>query len=722
MTIGECSSFSQYYQPTPSTDPQPKQAIKSKPNPTYRKFLKDFCNDQNPTSKFKENEGVLSDSDSDESLDGFIVPDDHPIEVYSGSDDEQPMRRTLPRAAKNPDSRKRYREDDVITPSVTKRKKSAHVSDPRWIKFKKSVEYLNLTAEYEKSGSYNIVGREDEVQRIIRLVTQKSGGIRPLLIGPPNIGKCGTVKHLAETLAKLKDKNPLCARSVVMLDCQAVVSNWIASIDDLQIAMVVRQKVSSLLKRHANPIVYFRNIDAFLKYDESTDFLRSFFRQPINMIASISGGEKCGIVGKCHEILAPYNFKMIQINECALEHLPRIIKQNISAHPFPYKNMILSDKALNTAIKLADKYIKDRPFPIKAINLIRETASYIYHATEQNDKKRVIKSEDIAEVVHQETGITVKELMSNSLGHMVNLEVELNRKIVGQEIAIKTVCTHVKQSRIALGREDRPAGVLLFVGPTGVGKTLLAMKLAEGLYHNKEGFERIAMDGYSAPTSLSKLIGTDPGYVGYEQVGSLDGKISKRPHLVVLLDEMEKAHPEVQNFLLGLFDTGFFENGKGQKIDCRNVIFIMTSNVGASELLEVSKEKDFNEADVMKCIDIPLKESFRAEFLNRMDEIVAFKGLKEVDCPRVVEVHLEDIQERYFRSHKIKLSWGDTVIDHFSDRVDQLEYGMRNLGKTINKFVGKSVTDLIEREEILIAGKVHIAIDKDKVVAEKIDE
>lgn len=732
MTIGEqYSSFSQYYQQTPSTDQHPKS--KSKPklpeNRTHRQFLQNICTAPDPTDMFPNDEGYLSDEDSENSLDEFIVPDDYPSEYDSESDEQEiemdveedlSKRKSLTRAAKNSESRKRYREEDVDSQPETKRKKTVRASDPKWIRFKKSVEYSNLTEEYENNGSYKIVGRDDEVHRIIRLVTQENGGIRPLLIGSANIGKCGTVKHLAETLANLKEKNPLCARSVVMLDCQAVVSNWIASVDELQVAMVVRQKVTNLLKNFANPIIFFRNIDAFLKYDEPTDFLRSFFRQPINMIASISGEEKSEIVGKCQKILAPYNFKTIQVNECAIEHLPTIIRQNLEAHPFPYKNMKLSNKALNTAIRLADKHIKDRPFPIKAINLIRETASYIYYTTGEEGENRAIKPEDIAEVVHQETGITVKELMSNSLGHMVHLEAELKGKIVGQEKAIKTVCSHVKQSRIGLGRVDRPAGVLLFVGPSGVGKTLLAMKLAEGLFHDKQGFERINMEGYSAPTSLSKLIGTDPGYVGYEQVGSLDGKIARRPHLVVLFDEIEKAHPEVQNFLLGLFDTGFFENGKGQKIDCRNVIFIMTSNVGAKELLTASKKKDLSEDEVLNCVDAPLKDNFRAEFLNRMDEIVAFRGLKEADCPEVVKVHLEDIQYRYYRSHKIKLSWSDSVIDHFADIAYRPEYGMRNLGKEINKFVARAVTDLIEREELAIAGKVHIDINNEMVVAEKL--
>jgi ATP-dependent Clp protease ATP-binding subunit ClpC len=739
MTIKEpqFSSFSQYYQHQPDKkteqpiDEEPVQIVK-RHHGTYRKFLVDLISDGKvPGQNHSDDEDESGESDN--SLDDFVVPDDYPTETMDDSEDDAyhsegfsdlsdsekiPTRRSSRLSSGKKRPAKRIREPESTSPPKKRQKLKKNTDDRKWIRYKRSIEYSNLSAEYEENGSFNIVGRDSEVERIIRLVTQEDGGIRPLLVGFPNIGKCGVVKHLTETLSDRKGKNSLCARSVVMLDCQAVVSNWIASIDELQIAMVVRQKVTKLLREHANPIIFFRNIDAFLKYDESTDFLRSFFHQPINMVASISEEVGSEIVGKCQKVLQAYNFKMINIDECIIEHVPQIVSQQLTRHPFPYKNMKLGDGALQTAVKLADKHIKDRPFPTKAVNLIRETASYVFHSRDPVDGKYIVQPEDIAEVVHQETGIKVKELMSNSLDHLLRLEETLKGEIIGQDRAIKIVCQHVKRSRLELGGNDKPAGVFLFVGPTGVGKTLLAKKLASELYNDNRSLVRINMDGYSEPTALSKLIGTSAGYVGFGREGSLDGRISRKPHTIVLLDEIEKAHDEVINYFLGVFDTGFMENGSGKQIDCRHVIFIMTSNVGAKELLEISMEADLNEGRVMECVDRPLKNRFKPEFLNRIDDIIPFKGLKEEDCPRVAEVHLLKKRKDYAEKTGNKLCWSQPLVEYFSENSYEPKFGMRNLGKSIDKVVGDAITELVEREKCFITGEITIKVHGEKVIAE----
>ncbi|MBS0646960.1 MAG: AAA family ATPase [Verrucomicrobia bacterium] len=289
----------------------------------------------------------------------------------------------------------------------------------------------------------------------------------------------------------------------------------------------------------------------------------------------------------------------------------------------------------------------------------------------------------VAQIVSKWTGIPVNKMLEGEAHKLLQLEDTLQKRVVGQHFAVKAVCDAIRASRAGLSDPHRPTGVFLFLGPTGVGKTELAKALAEQLFDKEEAMVRLDMSEYMEKHAVSKLIGSPPGYVGYDEGGQLSEALRRRPYAVVLLDEIEKAHPDVFNILLQIFDDGRLTDSKGRTVNCRNALFIMTSNLGSEQLMRtLSQGKDLSKEEVLHLVEPILKGHFRPEFLNRIDEVLPFLPLQQQDMARIVEIQMRSVARRMAERH-IVLTWQQDVIDHLAQEGYEPAFGARPLKRLI---------------------------------------
>lgn len=323
----------------------------------------------------------------------------------------------------------------------------------------------------------------------------------------------------------------------------------------------------------------------------------------------------------------------------------------------------------------------------------------------------------IAHIVSKWTGIPVHKMLEGEAAKLLNLETELHKRVVGQELAVKSVSEAIRRSRSGLSDPGRPMGVFLFLGPTGVGKTELAKALADQLFNQEEAMIRIDMSEYMEKHSVSRLIGAPPGYVGYDEGGQLTEALRRRPYSVVLLDEVEKAHHDVFNILLQIFDDGRITDSKGRTVNCKNALFIMTSNLGSSQLLEkISHGKQQLSKDViMEILNPILLQHFRPEFLNRLDDILPFLPLRKEDMEKIVEIQLEHLRTR-LKSRSIHLSWTKELLKYLGDEGYDPGFGARPLKRLIQQEVMNLLSDAILKGEIKNDMTIELSYDGSKVV------
>jgi ATP-dependent Clp protease ATP-binding subunit ClpB len=326
----------------------------------------------------------------------------------------------------------------------------------------------------------------------------------------------------------------------------------------------------------------------------------------------------------------------------------------------------------------------------------------------------------IAHIVSKWTGIPVHKMLSGEAKKLMHLEEELHKRVVGQDMAVKAVSEAIRRSRSGLGDPSRPIGVFLFVGPTGVGKTELAKALADQLFNQEEAMIRLDMSEYMEKHSVSRLIGSPPGYVGYDEGGQLTEALRRRPYSVVLLDEVEKAHHDVFNILLQIFDDGRITDGKGRVVNCKNALFILTSNLGSQLLLEkISHSKTpMTKEMILDILEPVLKEHFRPEFLNRLDDILPFLPLRREDMEHIVQIQLKLVQKR-LESRSIQVTFSDALVKHLAEEGYDPGFGARPLKRLIQQEVLNKLSDAILKGEIVNQDHIEVGIDGKKEVTIK---
>jgi len=608
---------------------------------------------------------------------------------------------------------------------------------------------LDLTALAEQGKLDPVIGREKEIERVIQILSRRTKN-NPALIGEPGVGKTAIVEGLAQRIVAGEAPEPLLDRRLVMLDVGSLVAGTI-----------YRGQFEERLKRVIEEIKNSKSIlfidelhmlvgagAAGTSVDAANILKPALARGEIQCIGATTLDEYRKYIES--DAALERRFQPVLVEEPTIEETVEILR-GIKSRYEAHHQLEITDEAIQAAAQLAARYIPDRYLPDKAIDLIDEAASRVriykspyarnlrellsslkavrrekevalsmqryedalelrereMELQEQVNRLRVgwtsvvekprVTAQDVAEVLSMWTGIPVGHLAQEESKRLLNMEEELHKRVVGQDEAIETLAKAVRRARAGLKDPRRPIGSFIFLGPTGVGKTELARALAEFMFGSEEALVQIDMSEFMERHNISRLVGAPPGYVGYEEAGQLTEHIRRRPYSVVCFDEIEKAHPEVFNILLQIMEDGHLTDAKGRRIDFRNTIIIMTSNIGA-ELIRretslgfpVTRDeaKDREEAyrKMKEKLLNQLKRTFRPEFLNRLDGIIVFKSLSHEELKQIVELELNKVRKR-LEEHRIKLESTEAARDLLAKKGYDPHFGARPLKRTIQRLI-----------------------------------
>lgn len=628
----------------------------------------------------------------------------------------------------------------------------------------------DLTAIAREGRLDPVIGRSKEIQRVIEVLSRRTKN-NPVLIGEPGVGKTAIAEGLAQQIVNNEVPETLRDKRVMTLDMGTVVAGtkYRGEFEDRL------KKVMDEIRQAGNIILFIDELHTLIgaggaegAIDASNILKPALARGELQCIGATTLDEYRKYIEK--DAALERRFQPIHVDEPTVEESIQILKglrDRYEAH----HRVSISDEAIIQAVKLSDRYITDRFLPDKAIDLIDEACSKVRLRSftappklkeleqkleevrkekdaavqsqefekaaslrdmeqrlreELEETKRAWKEkqgqenlevtvEDIAAVVSSWTGIPVSKLAETETERLLKLEEILHSRVVGQDEAVKAVAKAVRRARAGLKDPKRPIGSFIFLGPTGVGKTELARALAEAMFGDEDALIRIDMSEYMEKHSISRLIGSPPGYVGYEEGGQLTEKVRRKPYSVVLLDEMEKAHPDVFNILLQVLEDGRLTDSKGRTVDFRNTIIIMTSNVGA-DALKRNKYVGFNIQDgnqqykdmKSKVMD-ELKKAFRPEFLNRIDEIIVFHSLEKDHLKQIVRLMADTLVKR-LKEQDIDLELTEAAIEKIAAEGFDPEYGARPLRRALQKHIEDRLSEELLKGTIAKGQKVVVDV------------
>ena len=642
-------------------------------------------------------------------------------------------------------------EDIKSTKLTTKSKSSKKSKTPVLDNFGK-----DLTSMAENDELDPIIGRETEIQRVSQILSRRKKN-NPLLIGEPGVGKSAIAEGLAIRIIKKKVSRVLFNKRIISLDLASLVAGtkYRGQFEERMKA------VMNELEKNSDVILFIDEIHTIVgaggatgSLDASNMFKPALARGTIQCIGATTLDEYRNSIEKDGAL--ERRFQKIIVEQTNEEETLEILK-NIKDKYEDHHNVIYTDEALHACVKLTSRYMTDRHLPDKAIDALDEAGSRVHltnldvplHITDlesemdivKNEKnlavknqkyeqaasfrdkekiletklssaqslweeeckknKEIVNKESIADVVSMMTGIPLNKLKQSESNKLSNLTSIVKKSIIGQDKAIAKVVKSIQRNRAGLKDPKKPIGSFIFLGQTGVGKTQLAKTLARELFESEDSLIRVDMSEYMEKFAISRLIGAPPGYVGYEDGGQLTEKIRRKPYAVVLLDEIEKAHPDVFNMLLQVLDDGFLTDSVGRKIDFTNCVIIMTSNIGVKKIQDfgsgvgfgTTARKSQEDSFTQKTIMNSLRKKFAPEFLNRIDEVIIFNSLSEKDIHLIIEIELEKLYNRINElGYKIKLT--KKAKDFLCVNGYDKKYGARPLKRTIQKHV----EDLIATE------------------------
>jgi len=627
----------------------------------------------------------------------------------------------------------------------------------------------DLTAIAREGSLDPVIGRSKEIQRVIEVLSRRTKN-NPVLIGEPGVGKTAIAEGLAQQIVNNEVPEILRDKRVMTLDMGTVVAGtkYRGEFEDRL------KKVMDEIRQAGNIILFIDELHTLIgaggaegAIDASNILKPSLARGELQCIGATTLDEYRKYIEK--DAALERRFQPIRVDEPTMEESIQILaglRDRYEAH----HRVSITDEAIEAAVKLSDRYISDRFLPDKAIDLIDEAGSKVRlrsYTTPPNLKELEVKLEDvrkekdsavqsqefekaaslrdteqrlreqleetkktwkekqgkennevtvedIASVVSSWTGVPVSKLAQTETAKLLNLEETLHSRVIGQEEAVIAVSKAVRRARAGLKDPKRPIGSFVFLGPTGVGKTELARALAEAMFGDEDSMIRIDMSEYMEKHSTSRLVGSPPGYVGYEEGGQLTEKVRRKPYSVILLDEIEKAHPDVFNILLQVLEDGRLTDSKGRTVDFRNTVLIMTSNVGA-EALKRNKFVGFNiqdgeqdYKDMKGKVMEELKKAFRPEFLNRIDEIIVFHALEKKHLEEIVTLLSEQLVKR-LKEQNISLELTSAAKEKISQEGYDPEYGARPLRRAIQKHIEDRLSEELLKGTLLTGQ--HAIID-----------
>ncbi len=623
-----------------------------------------------------------------------------------------------------------------------------------------------------------VIGRIAEIERVIQILSRRTKN-NPVLIGDPGVGKTAIVEGLAQRINENQVPEILASKRVVSLDLSSMIAGtkYRGEFED-RLTKIVNE-----IKNAGDVIIFIDELHTIVgagaaegAIDAANILKPSLARGEFQCVGATTLDEYRKHIEK--DAALERRFQPITVDEPTIEESIEILKglrDRYEAH----HGVKISDEAIEAAARLSARYISDRFLPDKAIDLIDEASSRVRLANyilpeelkhkelrlqelikekeeaingqeyetaaklrdeEQKLKNEVdserkewlnqrslqfgsVGEEEIAEIVASWTGIPVSKLAAEESERLVNLEEVLHKRLVGQNEAVKAVARAVRRARAGLKNPKRPIGSFVFLGPTGVGKTELARSLAEAMFGSEDAIIRLDMSEYMEKHAVSRMIGSPPGYVGYDEGGQLTERVRRKPYSVILLDEIEKAHPDVFNILLQVLEDGRLTDGQGRTVDFRNTVVIMTSNVGA-ESIKQNKQVGFNRAideaenynQMKNRVMEQLKHTFRPEFINRVDEMIVFQNLSDEDLIKIIDLLLKDLEQRVI-DNGYKLEIRDGARKLIMKEGYDPSYGARPLKRALQKLVEDSISEEVLKKNVLPGDKILVdAVDEKMIV------
>ena len=618
-----------------------------------------------------------------------------------------------------------------------------------------------------------VIGREKEIERVLQILSRRMKN-NPCMVGEPGVGKTAVAEGIAYLIAAGDVPDTVRDKRLLSLDLSSMVagSKYRGEFEERI------KKVIAEVKNAGNVILFVDELHTIIgaggaegAIDASNILKPSLSRGEIQMIGATTRAEYRKYIEK--DAALERRFQPVYVEEPTNEETVEILKGLRPAYE-DHHHVEISDQALETAVSLSVRYISDRFLPDKAIDLMDEACSRkrlgfgkkakktlpleleiqalsddlenlleaggIDEAAEllkkqrkleakldkmkqnKNAKNVVVDAEDIADVVSVWTKIPVNKLTEQESKRLERLEEELHKRVVGQNEAVDAVAKAIKRSRVGLKDPKRPVGSFLFLGPTGVGKTELSKALAEAVFGSEDALIRVDMSEYMEKHSVSKLIGSPPGYVGFEEGGQLSEKVRSNPYSVILFDEIEKAHSDVFNILLQVLDDGHITDSQGRKVDFKNTIIIMTSNTGAQRIIDPKKlgfvtasNADTEHEDMKKNVMDEVKQNFKPEFLNRIDDIIVFRALTEDDVRNISNLLLKELKQRVASQMEIQLKFGDAVKKLIFEKGYDKKYGARPLKRAIQTNIEDELAEAVLKGEIKRGDTVQVTVRNDKV-------
>ena len=569
------------------------------------------------------------------------------------------------------------------------------------------------------SGSFDpVIGRDEEIRRSVQILSRRSKNT-PVLIGEPGVGKTAVAEGIAAYIAGSDAPDSMAGKRLVALDLPALLAGTKYRGDFEERVKAVLKDV----KKAGDVILFIDEMHTMIgagsaegAIDAANILKPALGRGEVQIIGATTPEEYRRHIEK--DAALERRFQPVKIAEPSRSDSLKMlgaVRQSLEKH----HGVKISDAALTAAVDLSARYINDRFLPDKAIDLADEAAAHI-----RVSGGGLVTAEDIAGIVSMWTGIPVANLSADETKRLCNMESILHRRVIGQNEAVTAVSRAIRRGRVGLSDPNRPIGSFLFLGPTGVGKTELCRALAEAVFGESDAMIRLDMSEYMEKHAVSKLIGSPPGYVGYEDGGQLTERVRRKPWSVVLFDEIEKAHEDVWGILLQIMDDGRLTDSAGRVVSFRNTIIVMTSNVGAKSISDGRPRMGFtpdggDEAQLMRArINEELRRTFKPEFLNRIDETIVFRRLSRAEIRSIAERMLLTVAER-FKALGMTLSVPDQVVDFLAERGYDEKYGARPLRRAIRSMIEDKAAELMLTDSLGRGDTVQARIDGNELILTK---